>query len=141
MIRWTQLNALIPVMQFSIKPWELGKQCAEICRQYTNLHLEFTPLFEQLAKEVTITGEPIIRPVFWLAPHDHRALVCDDQFLVGSKILVAPVVYESTRERDIYLPPGTWKDYWNNEIFEGPTVLEKYPAPLEILPIFTGQDT
>jgi alpha-glucosidase (family GH31 glycosyl hydrolase) len=139
MIRWTQLNALMPVMQFSIKPWELGKRCAEICRQYAHLHLKFTPLFEQLARGVTITGKPVIRPVFWLAPHDHRALVCDDQFLVGDKLLVAPVVHEAKRDRAIYLPPGTWRDYWSGEMFEGPAVLEKYPAPLDILPIFAGQ--
>jgi alpha-glucosidase (family GH31 glycosyl hydrolase) len=93
-----------------------------------------------MAKNVTTTGEPVIRPVFWLAPHDHRALVCDDQFLVGNKLLVAPVVHEAKRERAIYLPPGTWKDYWSDAVYEGPTILEKYPAPLDILPVFTRQD-
>jgi hypothetical protein len=136
MIRWTQLNALMPVMQFSIKPWDFGDRCAEICRKYAQLHLEFTPLFERLAQEVTQAGEPIIRPVFWLAPYDQRALVCDDQFLVGEHLLVAPVVYKGKRVRNIYLPPGTWQDYWNSELFEGPIVLERYPAPLDMLPIF-----
>jgi hypothetical protein len=140
MIRWTQLNALMPVMQFSIKPWEFGERCAEICRRYAELHREFTPLFEKLAGEATRTGMPVIRPVFWLAPHDKRALTCDDQFLVGDGLLVAPVVHKGKRERDIYLPPGTWQDYWSDEVFEGQSVLEKYPAPLDRLPIFTGKD-
>jgi len=140
MIRWTQLNTLMPVMQFSIKPWDFGNRCAEICRKYTNLHLEFTPLFEQLAQGVTRTGEPIIRPVFWLAPHDQRVLVCDDQFLVGDKLLVAPVLHKGKQDRDIYLPPGTWQDYWSGELFAGSTVLGKYPAPLDMLPIFTRKD-
>jgi alpha-glucosidase (family GH31 glycosyl hydrolase) len=140
MIRWTQLNALMPVMQFSIRPWEFGKQCTAICRRYADLHREFTPLFEKLAGEVTKTGDPIIRPVFWLAPHDTRALVCDDQFLVGDKLLVAPVVHKGERQRDIYLPPGIWQDYWSGEVFEGQTVLKKYPAPLDMLPIFTRKD-
>jgi len=138
MIRWTQLNALMPVMQFSIKPWDFGSRCAGICRRYADLHLEFTPLFEELAEKVTATGEPIIRPVFWMAPHDRRALVCDDQFLVGDSLLVAPVLYKGKRERDIYLPPGTWQDYWNGRLYTGPMVLEKYPVPLDILPIFTS---
>ena len=90
MIRWTQLNALLPVMQFSITPWQFGEECTDICRKYTELHLEFTSLFELLAERSTRTGEPIVRPVFWLAPDDEKALLCDDQFLVGDEILVAP---------------------------------------------------
>jgi alpha-glucosidase (family GH31 glycosyl hydrolase) len=136
MIRWTQLNALMPVMQFSITPWQFGEECANICRRYTELHREFTGLFEELSIQTTKTGEPIIKPVFWLAPHDSRALTCDDQFLVGDELLVAPVVYSCQRERNIYLPPGYWQDYWSEEIHEGPTNLEEYPAPLDILPIF-----
>jgi len=136
MIRWTQLNALMPVMQFSITPWQFGEDCARICREYTELHLEYVPLFEELAKHTASTGEPIIRPVFWLAPNDPRALDCDDEFLIGSDLLVAPVGQKGMRERDIYLPPGMWLDHWSGKVFEGPTVLKKHPAPLEKLPFF-----
>ena len=136
MIRWTQLNALMPVMQFSIVPWQFGEECARICREFTNLHLELVPLFEKLANDVAATGEPIIRPVFWLAPNDPKALSCDDQFLIGNEILVAPVVEKGQRARDIYLPPGVWLDHWTGKVFEGPQVLKQYPAPLEQIPFF-----
>ena len=68
------------------------------------------------------------------------ALGADDQFLVGDQLLVAPVVYKGKRDRDIYVPPGIWQDYWSGEIVEGPRILEKFPAPLDILPIFTRKD-
>ena len=136
MIRWTQLNALLPVMQFSITPWQFGEECTDICRKYTELHLEFTPLFEMLAERSTRTGEPIVRPVFWLAPDDPNALDCQDQFLIGSDLLVAPVVVEGARSRDIYLPPGVWQDHWSGVQFNGPQVLKEYPAPLDQLPFF-----
>ncbi|MBK6646684.1 MAG: glycoside hydrolase [Anaerolineales bacterium] len=43
MIRWTQLNALLPAMQFSLAPWDYGADAAELCRRYANLHVEFAP--------------------------------------------------------------------------------------------------
>ena len=89
---------------------------------------------------MTRTGEPVIKPVFWLAQHDERALTCDDQFLIGDKLLVAPVLHEGKQDRDIYLPPGAWQDYWGDGVFEGQTVLKRYPTPLDKLPIFIRKD-
>jgi alpha-glucosidase (family GH31 glycosyl hydrolase) len=136
MIRWTQLNALLPAMQFSLPPWEYGKESAKLCRRYANLHTEFAPKIFALAQEAARASLPIIRPVFWLAPDDDQALTCDDEFLLGDEFLVAPVVTPNMRARDIYLPPGTWRDYWTKQVFTGATVLKKYPAPLEVLPFF-----
>jgi alpha-glucosidase (family GH31 glycosyl hydrolase) len=126
----------MPVMQFSITPWQFGEECADVCRHYTELHLEFTPLFHQLAEQAARDGSPIVRPVFFLAPNDPDALACGDQFLVGDDLLVAPVVEKGARKRDIYLPPGEWQDHWSGQTCAGPQTLEDFPAPLEILPIF-----
>jgi alpha-glucosidase (family GH31 glycosyl hydrolase) len=136
MIRWTQLNALLPSLQFSLAPWDYGKECEEICRRYAAMHVEFSPKIIDIAKSSLITGIPIIRPIFWHSPHDEKALLCDDEFLLGNEILVAPVVTPNTLERDIYLPIGNWQDYWTHHIFAGPINLENYPAPLQVLPIF-----
>ncbi|MBN2044811.1 MAG: hypothetical protein JW757_07315 [Anaerolineales bacterium] len=136
MIRWTQLNALLPVMQFSITPWQFGEECADICRKYAELHLKFTPKFEELVKHTAKTGEPIIRPVFFLAPDDPTALDCDQQFLIGDDLLVAPVLEKGARKRDIYFPPGIWRDHWTGEVYEGPQTIEGFPAALDVLPIF-----
>ncbi len=136
MIRWTQLNALLPAMQFSLPPWEYGEESAILCRRYANLHTEFAPKIFVFAKEAAQTGSPIIRPVFWLAPNDEHALACDDEFLLGDDILVAPVLFPNMRARDIYLPPGQWRDHWTKQVFSGATMLKEYPATLNILPIF-----
>ncbi|MBM3123051.1 MAG: glycoside hydrolase [Chloroflexi bacterium] len=136
MIRWTQVNALLPAMQFSLAPWDHGTEAAELCRRYANLHVDFAPRILGLAREAARTGAPIVRPVFWLAPDDERALGCDDEFLLGDDILAAPVVSPGQRARDIYLPPGRWRDHWTREEFEGALVLRGYPAPLDVLPLF-----
>jgi alpha-glucosidase (family GH31 glycosyl hydrolase) len=136
MIRWTQLNALLPAMQFSLPPWEYGEQSAELCRRYANLHTEFAPKIFEIAKESTRTGAPIIRPIFWLDVNSETALTCDDEFLLGNDILVAPVLFPDMCTRDIYLPPGVWQDHWTKEIYAGVTLIIDYPAPLDVLPFF-----
>jgi alpha-glucosidase (family GH31 glycosyl hydrolase) len=136
MIRWTQLNALMPSMQFSLAPWDYGIQSAELCRRFANLHVEFAPKILEIARASIPKGLPIIRPIFWLDPADARALTCDDEFLLGDKFLVAPVVMPDTTQRDIYLPTGKWQNHWTGETITGKTLLENYPSPLDTLPIF-----
>lgn len=136
MIRWTQLSALLPALQFSIAPWDFGEECHALCRRYAELHTEFAPEILRLAEEAARSGVPIVRPIFWLAPRDERALLCDDEFLLGNDVLVAPVVQRGQRARDVYLPPGTWRAREDNRTFDGPIVLTDHPAPLEALPIF-----
>jgi len=136
MIRWTQLNALLPAIQFSLAPWDYGKESEELCRRYANLHTEYASRIFALAEEATRTGVPIIRPVFWLDVNNEDALTCDDEFLLGDDILVAPVLLPKMRQRDIYLPPGNWQDHWTKQSYNGPVLIKDYPAPLEVLPFF-----
>jgi len=64
MIRWTQLNALLPAMQLSLAPWDYGEECTRLCKQYVDLHMQFAPKILEIAGESTRSGESIIRPVW-----------------------------------------------------------------------------
>lgn len=123
MIRWTQLNALLPSMQFSLATWDYGKDATELCRCFTNLHVEFAPKILEIARVSIAKGQPIIRPIFWLNPTDKSALTCNDEFLLGDEFLVASVV-----------SPGQWRDHWAKEPFTGTVILKEYLAPLDVLP-------
>ena len=83
-----------------------------------------------------MTGSPINRPLWWVAPLDPDALTIDDEFLVGNDLLVAPVVEEGARQRDIYLPIGTWHDELRDQVLEGGQWYTEYQAELEELPHF-----
>jgi alpha-glucosidase (family GH31 glycosyl hydrolase) len=136
MIRWTQLNALLPAMQFSLPPWNFSEECNFICRKFARFHEENAEMIINIAKESLKTGDPIIRPIWWLDPYDENALNCDDQFLVGEKLLAAPVLRPHARFRDIYLPSGTWKNLNSDSCINGGVTLKQFPVPLETLPIF-----
>lgn len=133
LIRWTQAVAPMPIIQFSIPPWEQGEACTTICARYAQLHGDLAGLNKLLARQQV----PIVRPIWWLAPQDEAALVCDDEYLIGEELLVAPVMKEGARQRDLYLPPGTWASYWDDsEQHIGGQWLRDYPAPLDVLPLF-----
>lgn len=133
LIRWTQAVAPMPIIQFSLAPWDYGEECANLCARYARFHSELSARTRQIASEPT----PIVRPLWWIAPTDEAALVCNDSYLIGDDLLVAPIIEEGARARDIYLPNGRWRSYWNGEeIHEGGVWLRDYPAPLDVLPLF-----
>ncbi|XP_023215385.1 uncharacterized protein LOC111618155 isoform X1 [Centruroides sculpturatus] len=136
-IRWLQTNALLPAMQFSFPPWSYDDEVVEIAREMVDLHRRNAPRFIRLANEALRTGVPIIRPLWWIDPKDNVALTIDSEFLVGDELLVAPVLEEGSRSRDIYLPRGTWKDELRNNTHSGPIWLRKYSVDLKELPRFT----
>ena len=61
-----------------------------------------------LAKDVSKNGYPIIRPLWWIAPDDPEAITVNDQFLIGDDVMVAPVIVQGQRKREVYFPEGTW---------------------------------
>lgn len=133
LIRWTQAVAPMPIIQFSIPPWDYGAACNELCARYAQLHTELAPQHIALAQQL----QPMVRPIWWIAPSDPIALTVNDSYLVGNTLLVAPIVEPNQVQRDIYLPEGTWQSYWNpNEVHQGGQWLRDYPAPLDTLPLF-----
>lgn len=62
------------------------------------------------------------------------------EFLLGNRILSAPVMKQGDVTRNIYLPKGKWHDPNQNEIHTGPIWLKDYPAPINVLPYFIRQD-
>jgi phosphoglycolate phosphatase-like HAD superfamily hydrolase len=136
MIRWTQLTALLPAMQFSIPPWLYDAETDATCRRYAVLHTDLAPYIHLLVAQTLRDGSPIVRPLFWHAPGDQTALLLDDQFLLGDLLLVAHVVNPGQHTRNVYLPEGRWRDRWNGTVFDGPLWLNTYPAPLDTLPLF-----
>ena len=73
--------------------------------------------------------------MFYEFPEDPACWEADEQYMFGSRYLVAPVLYAGMREREVYLPKGTWKELATDKVYEGGrTVAVK--APLEVIPVF-----
>ncbi|XP_001952674.2 myogenesis-regulating glycosidase [Acyrthosiphon pisum] len=138
-IRWMQAAVFMPVVQFSYTPWDFDAQTLEVCRYFMDLRNKYTDTIVDLMKHTVAHGSPVNPPVWWIDPTDSDAHAIDDQFLLGEKILVAPVLVEGATTRNIYLPTGLWRDenHPGNALLSGRTWLINYPANLEVLPWFT----
>ena len=65
---------------------------------------------------------------------DPTATARGDQFLGGRDLLVSPVVEKGATNRRVYLPKGTWFDYWTEDRLEGGREIER-AVDLETMPL------
>lgn len=128
-IRWMQLNAFLPAMQFSIAPWDFDNETVAIAHNMMNIRASIMPTLMEGVNETIETGAPIIRPLWWVAPEDETALTIDQQFMVSDIYLVAPVVTENASNHTVYLPKGVWMEEFGNKtnhtMEQGGTVIYK----------------
>jgi alpha-glucosidase (family GH31 glycosyl hydrolase) len=139
--RWVEFGALTPVMRDHL--WErpngavdlwYDSQTIDLWRRYTRLHISLFPYFYTYAHEAAKTGLPIIRHPFLEFPRDPNTYDANEEYFLGDKILVAPVVQQGASTRALYLPPGSWADYWTGKIIKGGREVT-VPAPLDQIPI------
>ncbi len=139
MIRWAQMNALMPCIQYSILPWrdEFAPTTNEIVKKFHDLRATFADEFIRLADIAARTQMPIVRPLFFQFPDDAVTYGIEDQFMLGDRYLVAPVLEKGATSRGVYIPAGKWAALDDpDEIHDGPKWVEQYPAPIERLPAF-----
>ena len=140
--RWVQFACFPPLFRNHSalgtrpqEPWRFGPETLDIYRRYVKLRYEWLPYFYDLFWEEQRTGAPILRPLVFHYPEEETARTCNDEFLVGDRVLVAPVVQQGARRRMVWLPRGEWYDYWTREKITGPAAFVR-EAPLELCPIY-----
>jgi alpha-glucosidase (family GH31 glycosyl hydrolase) len=90
-----------------------------ICRKYLELRYRMLPYLYSLMHESTKSGMPLMRSLWLDYPDDPKAVSCGDAYLWGPYMLVAPVVEKGATTRTVYLPRGTWVDFWTGERIDG----------------------
>lgn len=138
-VRWVALNTFLPMVQFSVVPWResFSPEVNEMTLALMEKRKSVTAYILQLADEAAATQMPLVRPLFFEFPEDEQAYEIEDQFMLGSEILVAPVLVQGAVSRDVYLPEGTWIGFDDEaQVHQGPTTLSGYPAPLGSVPAF-----
>ncbi|OZM78047.1 TIM-barrel domain-containing protein [Pseudonocardia sp. MH-G8] len=139
-VRWTQLGALSPLMRAHglrpREPWAFGERALGIAREWVRLRYSLLPHLWQVAAESAHHGRPVLRPLALEYPDDPVAPGLDDQFLLGSDLLVVPVFDDGLApvERRFFVPDGRWTDLLTGESFTGPAFAE-VEVPLERMPL------
>ncbi len=145
--RWTELGAWSPVMRthHTTQPklswsWDRDAETISHYRRYAIVHQQLLPVWESLAREASSTGVPIWRHLGIVFPSDEEAWKVGDQFMVGSSILVAPVVTAAASKK-VYFPGGArWIPWEPGAVVEGGRTAD-VAAPLGEIPVFVRAGT
>jgi alpha-glucosidase len=102
------------------EPWAFGEPYETHIRTLLQLRQRLVPYLYTAFEEAHRTGAPILRPLLFDFPDDETTYSADDEFLVGAALLVAPIARPGTAYRHVYLPRGTWVQYWTGQRLAGP---------------------
>lgn len=146
-VRWFQFSAFCSLFRSHGRTWELrlpwgwdtggygpiegpvsslpprrdlhNPEVEPICRKYLDLRYRLMPYVYTCVREAHETGLPLMRALWLHYPDDLRAVERGDEYLFGPDLLVAPVTEKGAKTRRLYLPPGTWYDFWTEEVLAG----------------------
>lgn len=116
--------------------WSFGEATYTIVRRYAALRETLKPYLTMLMSQAHETGAPLMRPMFYEFPAQPECWQCEDQYMFGADILVAPILDAGQTYRQVYLPGGQdWIDPWTAKQWPGGTTITA-EAPLNIIPVF-----
>lgn len=137
-VRSAQASALLPMMQFSAAPWRvLDEAHYACCKQAVSLHTRFADYIVDTVKASLTSREPVVQPLEYAFPHQGLAHVTQ-QFMLGSRLMVAPVVEKGVSSIRVTLPHGRWTAD-DSQVYEGGREIE-IAASLDRLPYFLLAD-
>jgi alpha-D-xyloside xylohydrolase len=100
------------------EPWEYDAAFVEDFRRTIEMRYALMPYLYAQSHAASTAGHPLLRPLFLEFPEDPTSWLVEDQYLLGTSLLVAPL-FEETLERSVYLPPGAWIDYQTGREYRG----------------------
>lgn len=119
--------------------WSYGADTQPALERYIRLRHSLKPYIAELAANVTATGVPTVRPLWWEYPEDPGAVGVNMQYMFGPDYLVAPVVEQNATSRRMYFPGGKgvqWHQIFDGSVVEGGQT-KAVPAPLGVIPVYT----
>ncbi|WP_176082867.1 alpha-xylosidase [Martelella sp. HB161492] len=99
-------------------PWLYDEEAVDVLRFFTKLKLSLMPTIYEAAVEAPKTGLPVMRAMMLEFAEDRACDPLDRQYMLGEKLLVAPVL-DHSGDAEYYLPKGQWTHLLTNEIVEG----------------------
>ncbi|MBI2515966.1 MAG: DUF4968 domain-containing protein [Opitutae bacterium] len=140
--RWYQVGFLAPFCRnhaaidaYDHEPWRFGKHYEDIARKYLKLRYRLLPFLYTSLEEAHRTGVPLFRPLVLNYQDDANTAGIDDEFMIGSDLLAAPILKSGQTSRLVYLPQGLWHDYWTGATVPGGEMV-RADAPLDKIPLY-----
>ncbi len=121
--------------------WSYGEEVYEICVKYMRMREEMREYTRELMRETHETGAPVMRTLFYEFPEDRTCWEVEDEYMYGSRYLVAPVLEAGAKSRRVYLPAGTaWELQETGDTYEGGAWID-IPVTIETMPVFINRSS
>ena len=144
-IRWMQLGVFHPLCRTHSsgdhgdqEPWSFGETALGIVRKFIQLRYRMLPYFYTVFYQYAERGTPMLRPLFIYDQEDSDTHYRIDEFVLGDHLLVCPILEPNVQGRYLYLPDGSWYNFWTDEVVSGGTEIW-VDAPLDKIPLFVRE--
>lgn len=107
-------------------------------RFWYQLREKLRPYLWNTAQNCVRDSKPMLRPLVYEWADDPNAVDCEDEFLLGDALLVAPFLEEYAERRSVYLPEGDWIGMFDGKRYTGRTTVTSGSAFR--LPVFVRSD-
>ncbi|MDQ2800069.1 MAG: DUF4968 domain-containing protein, partial [Armatimonadota bacterium] len=140
--RWMEFSAFAPIFRLHgtsrRQPWLYGPVAEAAATKAVKLRYSLLPYLYAYDHALTQTGIGVCRPLIWDYPNDPHCVNDVDAWMFGDSLLVAPVVDQHQTVKPIYLPAGTWTDYFRGTVYQGGQTIAYpvNPATWDDIPLF-----
>ena len=111
LVRWYQAGAFYPFFRAHAnlntrrrEPWLFDANTMALVREAVRLRYQLLPLWYTLFYESHKSGLLVMRPLWVEFSQDENTYEMDDQFMVGSYLMIKPVVEPYATTTELYLP-------------------------------------
>lgn len=105
-------------------PWNMAEKtgCASILPaavRFAKIRRKLRPYLHREAQHCVQSGRPLMAHLCLDFPEDEKARACSDAYMLGRRLLVAPILEKGQTTRTVYLPKGRWKHCFNQNVYDG----------------------
>ncbi|XP_040826041.1 neutral alpha-glucosidase C [Ochotona curzoniae] len=144
LVRWYQAGAYQPFFRGHAtmntkrrEPWLFGDKHTRLIREAIQERYALLPYWYSLFYCAHVEAQPVMRPLWIEFPDELETFGVEDEYMLGSALLVHPVTEPEATEVNVFLP-GSDEVWYDSKTFAqwkgGHTV--KIPVALDTIPVF-----
>jgi|GEM_PF-739258 len=141
LIRWAEFATFTPAMRTHTLPrsspafYQNNRDALFQLSRFSKLRYHLAPYINHCIEEYLIDKIPPMRHMWEVFPNMDRSQDISDQYMLGSELLVAPVVIAGQTSRQVVFPEfETWVHLFSGNVYE--PGIRKVDAPLGSPPVF-----